>query len=217
MSATVRGKVMSAISYEEDFLNIILTIYYFSGQIINMERHFMESHEKHTSLKPGVEVVFHNFDLTLNDRDLQLIPFDNCLFLYHVKIDNNKKIAYWAVQFIGSEKDAGRWKYDFTLYHTKAAKYINFSEKCQSFETSIQTLFNSGNCVGVPLEILDNFIQDNKNFTFKFFLRPFQRTDKDDMSSTKTFYKQNKNFKSGPPRGRSRQRNSAMSLPNEEM
>lgn len=72
----------------------------------------------------------------------------------------------------GTEKDSQKWKYDFTFKNNDKNKYINFSNKCESTSVPIADLFESGNCVGIPLAIVENFLHEDKKFTFTFFIRP---------------------------------------------
>lgn len=149
-----------------------LKIKTFSGNPSSLVQHFKKDHPKNMTLKPGQDVIFLNFSLDTADRDLQLIPFDNNLFVYYVDINIEKKIAFWVIQMIGNTEEAQKWKYDFTFKNNEKSKYINFSEKCETSKIPCTMLFESGNCVGVPFMILKNFILKNKNFAFSFFIRP---------------------------------------------
>jgi len=116
--------------------------------------------------------MFPDFDVTIPDENMQLVALGSKLFLYHVKIDIGRNVAFWAIQYIGSEKEAQNWKYEFNIFNSKKTKkIINITEECLSDKVSIDTVYKSGNCVAIPLFVLKNYIHENKKFTFKFFVR----------------------------------------------
>lgn len=173
----IRRNVIGVVMYSFLILIVIKYIFNieyvtFSGSHKKITQHFEKKHPQNIRLKPGDDVIFPDFSVDVPDRNLQLIPFDNNLFVYYVDINVEKKTAFWAVQMVGTSEDAQKWKYDFTFKNTEKSKYINFSERCESASIPLKDLFERGNCVGIPLAILKNFIYTNNSFKFKFFIRP---------------------------------------------
>lgn len=104
---------------------------------------------------------------------MRLVKVDaDKLFVYRVKIDPARSLAFWTVQYLGSEKEARKWTYQIHMYVSKNPnKTLNVSESCRSADVSSDSVFDSGNCVAVPLFVLKNFV-DKKRLTFKFFVKP---------------------------------------------
>ncbi|XP_077297416.1 E3 ubiquitin-protein ligase siah-1-like isoform X2 [Arctopsyche grandis] len=144
-----------------------------NGSISDLQIHFAEAHQNNTRLKPGCQVLFDDFDVTKKDEDMQLVSVGKFMYLYHVKIDPAMRLAYWGIQFIGPREDASKSKYEFHIFNNKKTKkVIMSSEECQPDNLSFQDIYDSGNCVAIPLHVLKNFIHENRKFTFKFFIKP---------------------------------------------
>lgn len=123
-------------------------------------------------LKVGNQVLFDNFDVNKPDQDLQLVTLGRSLFLYHVRIDPYNKLALWGIQSLGVYKNDQNATYEFQIYNSKKTKKrIYVSEAVQPDNLCIEEIYNSGNCVAIPLQALKNFIHENKKFTFKFIIK----------------------------------------------
>lgn len=157
-----------SVHFLEEFICIL-----FAGSISNLQIHFAETHQNNMRLKPGCQVLFDDFDVTKKDKDMQLVTVGKFMYLYHVKIDPATKLAFWGIQFIGPHENASKTKYEFHIFNNKKTKkVIMSSEECQPDNLSFQDIYDSGNCIAIPLHILKTFLHDNKKFTFKFFIKP---------------------------------------------
>lgn len=123
-------------------------------------------------LKVGNQVLFDNFDINKPDQDMQLIALGNSLYLYHVRIDPYNKLALWGIQSLGARKNDDKATYEFQIFNSKKTKKkIVINEACQPESSCFEDIYNSGECVAIPLHVLKTYIHENKKFTFKFIIK----------------------------------------------
>lgn len=133
--------------------------------------HFAKQHPKNLLLDLEEEIIIEKINLSTEVFDLKLIIFEKCFFTYIFKIDLEKQVAFWAVQWVASLEQNRSMMYEFFFNDKSHINSINYSVKCDSLKKTSKEIFESGNCVAIPLNVLRNFIH-NDDLCFKLFLKP---------------------------------------------
>lgn len=180
----------------------MIHFYHSTVAIPKLELHFAKQHPKNLMLNLDEEMVIENIKLSTAFTDIKLIIFEKCFFLYHMKVDVEKKVAFWAVQWVASLEQNRMMIYELFIHDKNYINRIEFTVKCESLKKTSQEIFDSGNCAAVPLNVLENFIQDDDLF-FKLCLKPITsrsgRSEEKQVSKRRSKSTQ-KNFKVLAPR-----------------
>lgn len=134
--------------------------------------HFKTQHPHNIIYDIGTELTLYEFDLVDGYGDVNLIVLGSNLFVYHVDIDLDKKLALWAVQFVGVSNEACRWHFRIVVSDKTGFYSLNASARCSAMFRNSSRMYNSGHCVGVPLNILKNFVREDKNVHFRLHIEP---------------------------------------------
>ena len=68
---------------------------------------------------------------------------------------------YGAVQLIGSSREASKYKCEFTLRAANGIEQISKIFIIQGYSEDFETIFNSGNCLNLDEQTVDNFVEEN--------------------------------------------------------
>ncbi|CAB3253623.1 unnamed protein product [Arctia plantaginis] len=142
-----------------------------SGKLKDMMEHFKERHAQNCNVTTDEEIELTNVDAKIDDRHLYLVSQSKMLFIITMKIDTLQKMAYWAIQHIGSKKAAHDHIYEIhILSKQNSRRKVVFTEHCFNDALKPDEVFRTGKCAVLPLDVLINFIS-NKKLSFRFFIK----------------------------------------------
>jgi hypothetical protein len=111
-----------------------------------------------------------NHDFSLNGTSTQLISVLGQLFWYQFRQDSSKNRWCQAIQYIGSKKQAVRYKYtlEFGPVPEDALKRsIVYSRATHPDEEHIESIFKSSDCFSTDLNSIRYFVTRNNSLQFK--------------------------------------------------
>uniref|UniRef100_S4PXU7 E3 ubiquitin-protein ligase n=1 Tax=Pararge aegeria TaxID=116150 RepID=S4PXU7_9NEOP len=135
-----------------------------SGKLNGMLDHFKERHPK--NLNTDDEITINNTTITNDDRHMYLVAQNKFLFIISFKIDTMQKMAYWAVQHIGSKKSAQQHVYEVHVTSNQdQRRKVIYTEHCFNDAIEANEIFRMAKCAIMPLNMMDHFLKD-KRLTF---------------------------------------------------
>lgn len=137
----------------------------FSGSLEEVYKHFQTVHKLWAEYKTESR---KRLDLTKDSFDVQMISFFNGAhyFWYKHKVDTQKQMVYWVIQFIGTKKQALNYYYEFEI-HQGPVKKFKVTEICENDVTETDELFDKEKCVCISFKSVRNFLENNA-LQFKF-------------------------------------------------
>jgi hypothetical protein len=115
----------------------------------------------------------HNYckikEFLIYDHDLttQLIVAHGELFLFHHEKDSSKSKFFGAVQYIGPEEDAEKYKYEFQFTSTVSnSMEIKFLRNAHKDTEIIEHVFSSEDCFCVSVRVAKNFVGEDETLRF---------------------------------------------------
>lgn len=138
------------------------------GKLKEILDHFKEHHPLYCNINSNTDIHLKNMSATTDDRFMYLIPQGKLLFTLSIKIDTCQKMAYWAIQHIGSKRTAQQHSYEIQIISTQdLRRKVTFADQCFSDAFDINEIFRQGKCGIMPLKMLPHFIKDG-NLLFRF-------------------------------------------------
>lgn len=134
--------------------------------------HFKERHPR--NLSANDDITINNISVTIDDRHMYLVAQNRFIFIVSFKIDTMQKLAFWAVQHIGSKKSANQHVYELqvTSNEDNRRKAI-FTDHCFNDAMDVNEIFRSAKCAVMPLDMMAHFIKDKK-LTFSISIKRYQ-------------------------------------------
>lgn len=133
--------------------------------------HFKDRHGDHCDVTSDADVVLKNVSVDEDERHFFLTSQFKMLFIITMKIDTLQKMAYWAIQHIGSKHVAKQHVYEIHVTSNQdARRKVVFTEQCFNDAIKADEVFRIGKCALLPLDSLAHFIKDKK-LTFRFFIK----------------------------------------------
>ena len=133
-------------------------------QILN---HVREAHPTTLVLKENnfckiKEFLFHDHSLTT-----QIIEAHGELFWFHHKKDSSKSKFFIAVQYIGPEEDAEKYKYECVFTSTNSSGMeVKFIRNTHKDTESIEDVFSSEDCLCFSIHVTKNFVGEDETLRF---------------------------------------------------
>ena len=91
---------------------------------------------------------------------LGVVSFLGELFTYHKAIRDGR--YYVAVQLIGTDSEASKYKCEFTLGVANGIEQISKTFFVRGYSEDFETIFNSGKCLNLDKETLKRFVDENQ-------------------------------------------------------
>ncbi|KAK5640887.1 hypothetical protein RI129_009434 [Pyrocoelia pectoralis] len=138
-----------------------------SGNYDQILSHFKHFHDCSMSFK-----IERATKMNLDDDSLSLEPidyYDGCaLFWYKHKVDTSAQMVYWVIQYVGLQKDAAQYFYEFEI-HDGPIRKIKVTEFCEGDSMDANSIFKSGQCVALSIPAVRSFLnmEDYLNFRFR--------------------------------------------------
>ena len=132
--------------------------------------HVKEVHPKKLFLCENVECIVKNFYPTDNFTSVLLIRALGESFWYYNKQDKERNAFLGAVQFIGPQHKALKYKYETEFHSTSRSDFkLSFSRQTHHYNKEIADIFNSEECMSLRSTVLNNFVR--KDNSLHFYLR----------------------------------------------
>lgn len=150
-----------------------------------MMDHFKERHADYCSATSDADIVLDKINIKEDDRHFFLVSQGKLLFIITFKLDTLQKMAYLAVQHIGSKFVARQHIYEIHVTSNQdQRRKVVYTEHCFNDAIKAEEVFRQGKCAVLPLDYLSHFIKDKK-LTFRFFIKrlpaqPKGKQEKDD-------------------------------------
>ncbi|KAB0793563.1 hypothetical protein PPYR_13183 [Photinus pyralis] len=94
--------------------------------------------------------------------------YDGCaLFWYKQKVDVSLQMVYWVIQYVGLQKDACQYFYEFEI-HDGPIRKIKITEFCESDSMDANSILKSGQCVALPFSAVKSFLSVEGYLYFRF-------------------------------------------------
>lgn len=139
-----------------------------NGAYVDLYQHFREKHKNNCVMQFKTDAKYAiNFANTF--KDIQLINWMNeaHFFYYKFKLDIREQKAYWVIQFIGFEKMAKNFYYEFEIFDEGVRK-IKFTEICSSDSEDVDKIFAEERCANISFTALKSFLNNRKELFFRF-------------------------------------------------
>jgi E3 ubiquitin-protein ligase SIAH1 len=94
-----------------------------------------------------------------------------CGEIFYQQFEVIDNIFYFVIQHIGPESYDSKFQYNFTIASQGHAESISISFVARSCKVDIETIHRSGQCVKLCFDTVKNFLYDNGNLKFEFFIR----------------------------------------------
>ncbi|CAH0564812.1 unnamed protein product [Brassicogethes aeneus] len=145
-----------------------------SGTLEEMYKHFKKDHiNQQLSFKSEADM---KFDLSRNYSDVQMITYleGGQYFFYKHRVDVKAEKIYWAFQFIGPKNQAECYYYEFEVANGPIKKF-KVTEICRSDVVSADKIFEKGQCVVIPFEVMRNFMDEENVSHFRYRLMSIKK------------------------------------------
>lgn len=125
--------------------------------------HFKERHPQNCNISMNTDIHLNNISVSVDDRYMYLVEQQKFLFILSIKMDTCQKMAYWAIQHIGSKKTAQQHTYEINITSKQdERRKVIFSDTCYNDAFDTNEIFRQGKCGVMPLNVLSHFIKDGK-------------------------------------------------------
>ena len=74
---------------------------------------------------------------------------------------------YFVVQFVGPEETASEFKYELTIKPPEGVEKISVTHLTRSIKVNLEDICESGKCVKLHHDVINNFLDDEKNLRFE--------------------------------------------------
>jgi hypothetical protein len=111
-----------------------------------------------------------NHDFKISGTSTQLISVLDQLFWYQFRQDSSKNKWFQAIQYIGSKKEASRYKYTLEfgpLSEDSLKRSIVYGRVTHPNEDNIDNIFKSSDCFNIDLNSIKYFVVKNNLLQFK--------------------------------------------------
>lgn len=133
-------------------------------QILN---HVREVHKTTLVLKEHNHCKIKEFFVYDHGLTTQMIVAHGELFWFHHEKDSSKSKFFGAVQYIGPEEDAEKYKYEFKLTSTNSnGMEIKFLRNTHKDTEIIGDVFSSEDCACVSIRVAKNFVVEDNTLRF---------------------------------------------------
>ncbi|XP_063368963.1 E3 ubiquitin-protein ligase sina-like [Cydia amplana] len=132
------------------------------GKLKNLMDHFKQSHPSSCEIVSGVDTELE-LPLTQDLVKVYLAATGNMHFIITMKIDKTTSTASWAVQHIGSKKNARLYTYEIYLTSKQDVRRRSvLVEHCVNDVVEPLDIIMEGRCAVMPLKMLAHYVIDNK-------------------------------------------------------
>lgn len=137
-----------------------------------MKDHIRECHpEAYTANATDNKIEMKNINIKNDDRYLYMAWQSKFTFIITFKIDVRQKMAYWAIQHVGSKKIAKEHIYEIHVTSEKdPRRKVVFSEHCFNDALKADEVFRQAKCAMMSVEALEHFVKDGK-LPFRYFIK----------------------------------------------
>jgi len=133
-------------------------------QILN---HVQEAHATTLVLKENNLCKIKEFLLHDHNLTTQIIVAHGELFWFRHEKDSSRSKFFIAVQYIGPEKDAEKYKYECKFTSTNSSDMeVNFVRNTHKDTEIIEDVFNSEDCLCFSIRALKHFVWEDENLRF---------------------------------------------------
>jgi hypothetical protein len=89
------------------------------------------------------------------------------LFWFHHEKDSSRSKFFIAVQYIGAENDAKKYRYEGKFTSTNSSDMeVNFIRNTHKDTEIIEDVFNSEDCLCVSIPVLKHFVGEDETLRF---------------------------------------------------
>ncbi|KAJ3648216.1 hypothetical protein Zmor_020036 [Zophobas morio] len=124
------------------------------GKLEDLAAHWAS---KKTSSKPYHKSNVCHTKMKAESYYVNIVEAYNKLFWFKCKLTKNK--LFWAVQYIGSAKEADGFSYEIEIFKPgRSKKKITMSDYCQGIDLENQELFSEEACVSINVDSVSSFV-----------------------------------------------------------
>ncbi|RZB39637.1 Sina and/or zf-RING 6 domain containing protein [Asbolus verrucosus] len=136
------------------------------GTYRELERHFKEAHVNDVEYKTQKDVALNLRD---DHRDVQIISFFNGAqyFWYKHMVDVSKEKVYWVFQYIGPQRQAKNYYYEFEISGGPIRKF-KVTEICDNDVVKAEKLFKEERCVVLSFRAVRSYLNEEGKLPIKF-------------------------------------------------
>ena len=109
---------------------------------------------------PGNFFEVSSFTSPYLSANLGIVSCFGQLFTYYKQTRNGR--LYCAVQLIGTNSEASKYKCEFTLRAANYIEQISNTFLVQGYSEDFEAIYDSGKCLNIDEGIIRNFVKENK-------------------------------------------------------
>jgi E3 ubiquitin-protein ligase SIAH1 len=139
-----------------------------SGILPDMKEHIKAHHRNRlTELDFLKEVVIRKYR---RDTKYSRVIIA-CGEIFHQQFEVIGNVFYFVIQHVGPENCESKFQYNFTMASREHAESVSLSFVARSYRVEIERIHQSGQCVKLFFGTVKNFLDENNNFKFEFYIR----------------------------------------------
>jgi E3 ubiquitin-protein ligase SIAH1 len=128
------------------------------GPVSLMQKHVMEAHHRYARVGTESTSVLNNVSGTPG-YSLVIFAFDE-VFLQKSRMHEEK--FYSAVQYIGPNENAGKFRYEFHLSTGNECQKLIVGHFVHSYRDDLQSVNKAGSCVRLDYDVIKRFMYEDK-------------------------------------------------------
>jgi E3 ubiquitin-protein ligase SIAH1 len=130
----------------------------------HLKKHLLECHTEDVKQHNGVRILVINTDSTEMKGGKIIFAYNEIFYIHTQRRMNN---YYIAVRYIGTPKNASKYRYAIHFSKSNSIESIVACHVPCSVTEEVDEIFESGNCVKLPYDLLKRFETHDANLPYK--------------------------------------------------
>lgn len=131
-----------------------------TGKLEDIKKHIIQHHDKRIVDKSGKFSMPFTTVAPLASYSLAISTLGE-VFLRKAQVKDEN--FYLVVMYIGPQKNAGRYKYTFTISKKNSVESISVCQRTRSFVENCDDIFRTRNCIKLHYDVVSDFLLDSSN------------------------------------------------------
>ncbi|XP_050670826.1 probable E3 ubiquitin-protein ligase sinah [Leptidea sinapis] len=147
----------------------------------NIVEHCKQKHPENIKENANSEFNLNHVSINAHLKQIFVMSMNKRVFIVSFDINPVNKMAFWAVQLIGTKKQAVDCTYEIQLTSMQTEKrMVTFKDHCFNDTMDDSEIYGLAKCPVMPLDMLSHFMKDNKLcFRCELKLSTYQKTKND--------------------------------------
>ncbi|VVD04531.1 unnamed protein product, partial [Leptidea sinapis] len=140
-----------------------------------------QKHPENIKENANSEFNLNHVSINAHLKQIFIMSMNKRVFIVSFDINPVNKMAFWAVQLIGTKKQAVDCTYEIQLTSMQTEKrMVTFKDHCFNDTMDDSEIYGLAKCPVMPLDMLSHFMKDNKLcFRCELKLSTYQKTKND--------------------------------------